>query len=101
MRQLLAGCAIVAWPVCLVRPPTPLLFLPRCLTGRFDPDIYLNRAVPRTRVGKGSGPWCSGSAVQLRHYPVTVSAESKAGPAAAGSHWTVSVWEGTPSSMDA
>jgi hypothetical protein len=24
-------------------------------------------------------PWCSGSAVQLRHYPVTVSAESKAG----------------------
>ena len=30
-------------------------------------------------VGKRSGPWCSGSAVQLRHYPVTVSAESKAG----------------------
>ena len=55
------------------------LFLPGCLTGRFDPDIYLNRVVARRFVGKRLGPWCSGSAVQLRHYPVTVSAESKAG----------------------
>ena len=76
---MLAGCAIVAWPVSLRSHRPSLLFVSPCLTRRFDPDIYLNRAVSCMRAGKRSGPWCSGSAVQLRHYPVTVSAESKAG----------------------
>src|SRR5665213_3283593 len=63
--------------------PNPI---PKNLTVGFDPAIYLN------------SPWCSGSAVQLRHYPVTVSAESKA-PAVC-SHWT-NVWEGDAWLVDA